>query len=457
MHLAETRKVHIETWGCQMNVADSETMFAQLKAQNYEHTDDASAADLVILNTCHIREKAYHKVVSRLGVLKDLKQSRPNMKIAVAGCVAQAEGKRLFEEERGIDILIGPGQIPELTGLIADHDQTKQPVKALGFSKKAPSHALPTETPVESFLKGRTTVTRYVNIQQGCNNFCTFCVVPFTRGGEISDRPDEIVEKVKAHVAGGAYEITLLGQNVNSYGLDLVKQGTLPASPDGPFVDLLRRVAEVPGLLRLRFTTSNPHDFTKSLANLFATHPILGRYCHLPVQSGSDAMLTAMKRKVTVDEYRERVRWLRESIPDMALSTDLIVGFPGETDDDFAATVALVEEVQYSFAFCFAYSKRKGTAAQRFRDQIPEEEKVKRLNHLIQVQDRITTALNAAEEGQVRSVLFHYESKKQAGMMYGRTEQFRLVRVKAGRDLLGRELGVRITGGNKTALEGVLI
>lgn len=449
-------KVHIETWGCQMNVADSENMLSLMKLKDYEWVADPEKADLLILNTCHIREKAKHKVMSRLGTLKQKKEENPNFLVAVAGCVAQAEGKKLLQQSSAIDILLGPGKIKELPNLVENFKKSREKQVATGFLKK---DTLTDEdfplTPEP--LTGKNEITRYVNIQHGCNNFCTFCVVPFTRGREISERPEHIVKQVEAFIQGGAKEVTLLGQNVNSYGLDLVEKGILSPSPNGPFVDLLEKVAKVEGLERLRFTTSNPHDFTAPLAELFGKESKLGKYIHLPVQSGSNRILESMKRKVTREIYFEHLNSLRKAVPDIAISTDLIVGFPGETDEDFEQTYELVKEAQYSFIFAFKYSPRKNTAAIRFREQVPEDVKSQRLARLNKLQDEITVAQNLAEIGQVRKVLFHYKSNKKDNIYYGKTEHFRLVRVPSQRDLIGMELPVKIEEANKTALAGVLV
>jgi tRNA-2-methylthio-N6-dimethylallyladenosine synthase len=453
-----------------MNTADSERMLTLLAKKNYRLVHTAEEADLVLLNTCHIREKARHKVVSRLGVLRDLKEKKPGMTIAVAGCVAQAEGARLIKEAPVIDVLLGPGKIDELPRLLDEHAASGKTTLSIGFKKdRGHDHDEPSsardgdqrnqsttqETNVEAKapqaaplpLTGKNDISRFVNVQQGCNNYCTFCVVPFTRGREISRSIPAIVQEAEALVEAGAREITLLGQNVNSYGHDI---GT-------DLVTLLKAVASIPGLLRLRFTTSNPHDFTPQLAELFASEPKMGAYLHLPVQSGSNEVLTRMKRKVTVEEYRERIRWLKAAVPDIAISTDLIVGFPGETEEQFTETLALVEEVGFSFGFNFKYSPRKNTPAARYQDQIPESIKESRLARLNAVQDRLTIAHNMAEVGQVREVLFHYESKKHPGHYYGRTPHFRLVRVKSGRNLIGEILSVQITEANKTALLGELV
>lgn len=452
-------KVHIETWGCQMNVADSERMLSLMKLQDYQWVPNPDDADLIILNTCHIREKAKHKVMTRLGVLKQRKDANPNFMVAVAGCVAQAEGKKLLEQSSAIDILLGPGKIKELPRLVSEFKESRKKQVATGFAKKSdPVIETDDEFPITPVaLTGKNEVTRYVNIQQGCDNFCTFCVVPFTRGREISEKPSNVVKQVEQFVASGAKEVTLLGQNVNSYGYDLVENGTLSASQDGPFVDLLREVAKIEGLSRLRFTTSNPHDFTKPLAELFGTEPKLGKHIHLPVQSGSDRILAAMKRKVTQAEYFERISWLREAVPDISISTDIIVGFPGETEEDFEQTYDLVKKIGYSFIFSFNYSPRKGTAAARFLEQVPQSVMTARLARLNALQDATTLAQNQAEIGKERMALFHYKSKKEENVYYGKTEHFRLVRVHSGRDLLGLELPILVEEANKTALTAKLL
>ncbi len=466
--IGSKRKVHIETWGCQMNVADSERMLAILEANNYELTvAGAEAADLVLLNTCHIRENARHKVLSRLGVLNQLKESNPNLKIAVTGCVAQADGKKLIALAPQIDVLIGPGKLDELPRLLLENRTSGESTVAIGFDRHTEIEESPVQHSPESLrsnfpplhipsISGRPEVTRFVNIIQGCNNFCTFCVVPFTRGREISRTKADVLREVEYMVSTGAREITLLGQNVNSYGLDLLGIDEVP-DDGGPFVDLLKSVASIEGVERVRFTTSNPHDFTQPLAQLFAEQPKLGRHIHLPVQAGSDRTLDRMKRKVTVDTYLERVRWLREAVPGMAISTDLIVGFPGETEAEFEDTLRLIERVRYSFVYAFVYSPRKGTAAARFLEQVPEEIKVQRLARLNAAQDKITMEWVNADIGTNQDVLFIYESRKYPGLWVGKTTEFRTVRVQAAGNLLGKTLPVKITAGNKIALLGNLL
>ncbi len=455
---AVKKRVHVETWGCQMNVADSENMLALLAKENYELVHEPENADLVLLNTCHIREKARHKVVSRLGRLKQMKDIRPDMRIAVAGCVVQAEGKKLAQEVPYVDVWLGPGKIDELPNLLKQNESTAHQQLSIGFHKER-EHAAIAEVSRSQIptISGKNEVSRYVNITQGCDNFCTFCVVPFTRGREISRLPQDIMTEVQTLLDDGAEEVTLLGQNVNSYGNDFLKNGKIVASAEGAFVDLLKSVAALPRLKRLRFTTSNPHDFTRPLADLFASEPKMGRYMHLPVQSGDDVILERMRRKVTVAEYYERIAWLREAHSDMAISTDLIVGFPGETEEQFQGTLDLVEKVRFSFVFAFKYSSRKGTAAARFPDHIEDAVATERLARLNVLQNQITLAQNDAEIGKDREVLFLYESRKDAGHYYGRTEHFRLVKVASNRDIVGKMLPVKIESANKTALIGRLL
>jgi tRNA-2-methylthio-N6-dimethylallyladenosine synthase len=460
------KKVHIETWGCQMNVADSERMLSLLEANNYELTNSGpDNADLILLNTCHIREKARHKVLSRLGVLDQLKAQKPGLKIAVTGCVAQADGKKLVELAPQIDVLIGPGKIDELPRLLRERDITGESAVATGFDRhkedihqKVDDHQTLGDEPMIHIpsVTGKYEVNRFVNIIQGCNNFCTFCVVPFTRGREISRSMTEILQEVRYMVSQGAKEITLLGQNVNSYGLDLIGCDDVPED-GGPFVELLKAVAETPGVERLRFTTSNPHDFTKPLADLFASHPKLGLYMHLPVQAGHDRTLERMKRKVTIDQYMQRIEWLRASAPNIAISTDLIVGFPGETEEEFEATLRLLEKVRYSFVYAFKYSSRKGTAAARFLDQVSEDEKDRRLAKLNELQDKITLEHVLAAIGSVKDVLFIYNSKKDPRIWVGKTLDYRTVRVCSEANLAGKTLPVKLTSGNKIALIGELV
>lgn len=455
------KKVHVETWGCQMNVADSEQMLAMLKQQNYGTAATIEDADLIILNTCHIREKAVHKVVSRLGKLKALKQEKPTLQIAVSGCVPQMEHKRIAKSAPHVDIMFGPGQIQQLPKLLEENRLSHKLSTAFGFKSAPvtepafkPGLLENSERPI---LDGKNTVSRFLNIAQGCDNFCTFCVVPFTRGREVSLTPEVLMAEARSLIATGAKEIVLLGQNVNSYGLDLVRDGLLASSPAGPFVELLRSIETLPGLERLRFTTSNPHDFTAELAEHFLASKKLGRYLHLPVQSGCNEVLEAMKRKVTVEEYLAKIHLLRDLMPDMALSTDLIVGFPGESEADFQQTLQLMEQVRFHFVYAFSYSPRRGTAAARFAHQVPDEVKTQRLSALNATQARISQQLHDEALGQEVEVLFHYPSAKEPNVYHGRDPYFRLVKVESARSLVGQRAQVRIEAASRTSLTAQLI
>lgn len=437
-------RIHIETWGCQMNVADSERILALMTSRNYRRADSEFDAQLIVLNTCHIREKAKHKVISRLGQLRKLKSRRPALKIAVVGCVAQAEGKALLNEVEGIDYLLGPAKIEQLPELVTNDECGS----ALGFSNDDRTSVV--EHGVTPSLSGG--VSRYLNIVQGCNNYCTFCVVPFTRGPEKSQRPSSIIEQARRLVASGVKEITLLGQNVNSYGQDLID---LPDA--NPFVSLLADVCRIDGLERLRFTTSNPHDFSTDLIELFASEEKLGRHVHLPIQSGSDNILRAMKRKVDRRQIIEIVEGLRSHGNDFAISSDIIVGFPGESEEDFNETLSIVEQIGFSFIFSFKYSPRPKTAARRFQQQIDDKTKSRRLSELQRLQKKITEQFNEREIGQQRLVLVHYQSKKDPNVYYGRTAHFRLVRITCQGNIVGQLLPVEITAANATALVGNIV
>jgi tRNA-2-methylthio-N6-dimethylallyladenosine synthase len=464
------KKVYVQTWGCQMNVADTERMLSLLGKCNYRPTEAVNEADLILLNTCHIREKARHKVVSRLGELRPLKQKNPDLILAISGCVAQAEAKQLAKEVPFVDLIIGPDQIEQLPTLLEDvvtrADATKeqrafgvqQPIVNAQFNKEE-GYSIPVDVIPPYIDENKNEISKYVNIIKGCNNFCTFCVVPYTRGREKSRKLEEVIDEVNYFVGRGIKEIILLGQNVNSYGLDFLPEqpptgAQLPEGVTLPFADLLYKVAAVEGVERIRFTTSNPHDFTPSLAQAFADLPKLCNAFHLPVQSGSNKILERMNRQYTREQYLERVAWIRAVRPQIAFSTDIIVGFPGETEEDFEDTMSLVREMKYAFIYAFKYSLRKGTPATRFRDQVPEPEKDRRLQALLALQRQETERQNLAEIGNTREVLVLYKNPKEENSWYGRTYEGRLVKVGTPRNILGRSVPVKITGANLTALEG---
>ncbi|NBW82109.1 tRNA (N6-isopentenyl adenosine(37)-C2)-methylthiotransferase MiaB, partial [bacterium] len=464
------KKVYVQTWGCQMNVADTERMLGLLGTCNYRPTEVLEEADLVLLNTCHIREKARHKLVSRLGEIRPLKSKNPDLILAVTGCVAQAEAKQLSKEVPFVDLIIGPDQIEQLPGLLEEvvtKAEVKKEHRAFGVQQplveasfvKEGGYSIPIDVVPPYLDENKNEVSKYVNIIKGCNNFCTFCVVPYTRGREKSRKLDEILEEVKFYVGKGIKEIVLLGQNVNSYGLDFLENqpptaAQLPPEATLPFAELLYKVSEIEGVQRIRFTTSNPHDFTPSLAKAFAELPKVCNAFHLPVQAGSNRILDRMNRQYTREEYLERVQWIRNVRPDVAFSTDIIVGFPGETEEEFEETLELVRQMKYAFIYAFKYSLRKGTPATRFRDQVPEDVKDNRLQRLLALQRAETERQNLAEVGHSREVLILYRNTKEEHSWYGRTYEGRLAKVASPRDLLGKLVQVKITGANITALEG---
>ena len=455
--------VAFEVWGCQMNVADGERMLRLLEPEGYSLTEDSSKASLIVLHTCSIREKARHKLVSRLGLIRSLKEKNPDLLIVVTGCVVQSEGENLAKECPFVDIMLGAYQLGRIVEAIRERRRTGNQVvwidqdeteNGYGYGEKKDPCCGGGDKKI-STISGKNEVTRFVNIVQGCNNYCTYCIVPYARGEQRSSSEKDILSYCDSLIESGAREIMLLGQNVNSYGLDTLEvrknhHGRLP------FAELLDKVCSKE-VLRVRFTTSNPYDFCSDIVEEFKKHKKLGRYIHLPVQSGSDKILKAMNRRITASEYIKKVSWLKEVDPEFAVSTDLIVGFPGETDEDFEATCELVKKINYSFIFSFKYSPRLHTKAALMPDQISDEVKEKRLSILNGIQDEITLRLNREEIGKTRSVLFNYESSKEPGVYYGRDEYFRLIRVKSKMNLVSRLEQVKIKEADKTALEGVLL
>jgi len=415
LKIKNPRYVYFETFGCQMNERDSEIMAALLGRIDYIPTPDMERADLVLLNTCSIRDKAEQKVYSLLGRLRQLKKTKKELIITVAGCVAQQEGGRLLERMEHVDIVIGTRNLHRLPELVERVLQKLGPQVAIALPRtfEIPSLAGPSCPPSPSPDAVPPIFKKFVTIMQGCNNFCTYCVVPHTRGREASRDRDEIIAEVAALVRSGVKEITLLGQNVNSYGLD---RGGAPQFPA-----LLRAVAAVEGLERLRFTTSNPKDLSEDLMRCFAELKVLCPHFHLPVQSGSDPVLARMNRKYTVATYLARVEGLRRFRPDIALTTDIIVGFPGESEEDFEATMELLGKVRFHGAFSFKYSDRPGTRSASFGGKVDEEEKSRRLARLQARQNEITLERNREYTGQRLTVLVEGESRNGKGQWQGRT------------------------------------
>jgi tRNA-2-methylthio-N6-dimethylallyladenosine synthase len=423
-----------------MNDADSSKITRLLADMNISQTDEPKEADILLLNTCTIRWKAEHKVYSELGRFKKIKKNRPDIIIGVGGCVAQQEKDEMFRKAPHLDIVFGTHNIHRLPDMIKEIEEKRGHLSETAFFDSPEPLVYP--APEEGGVKA------YVNIMRGCNNFCTYCIVPYVRGRETSRPYSEILEEVDLLVGQGVKEFTLLGQNVNSYG-----NGSNDAIS---FSGLIRKVAAIEGLERIRFATSHPKDLSDDLIDAFGEIDKLCNHLHLPVQSGSNEVLKAMKRVYTVESYAERVERLKSVVPNIAITTDMIVGFPGETDADFRKTLELMEKLKYDSAFSFKYSKRPGTAAADFEDTVAEEEKEERLAILQTLQQRHTRERNEAEEGKVELVLVEGKSKKGEGMVMGRSAGNKVVNFKADESLISKTVPVRIVEGHLNSLYGEL-
>jgi tRNA-2-methylthio-N6-dimethylallyladenosine synthase len=439
-----TKKLHIKTYGCQMNVYDSARMADVLAPIGYSTVDDPSGADMVILNTCHIREKAAEKVFSDLGRLRRIKDRRreegSDMIIAVAGCVAQAEGVEIRRRAPYVDIVLGPQTYHRLPEMVARVSRAGGVILDTDFPQESKFDYLPAPNRVEGF-------SAFLTVQEGCDKFCTFCVVPYTRGGEFSRPGAEVLAEARHLAVAGAREITLLGQNVNNY------HGAGHAGDEWPLGRLVAEIAEIDGIERIRYTTSYPADVDDTLIAAHRDVPKLMPFLHLPVQAGSDRVLAAMNRRHNVDDYRCLVERLRAARPDLALSTDLIVGFPGETDEDFEATLALVAEVQFVQAYSFKYSPRPGTPAAAMPNQVADGIKVERLARLQTLLNNLQQAFNESCIGRLMPVLLDRPGRA-PGQLVGRSPYMQPVHVSAAADLLGQIVDLRIENARPNSLEG---
>jgi tRNA-2-methylthio-N6-dimethylallyladenosine synthase len=430
------RKLYLRTFGCQMNVADSQLM-AQVLGEAYHLTARAEEADLYLINTCAIRRKSEEKVRSLLGSLKSLKQKRPQLILGVGGCVAQQEGARLLAFAPHLNLVFGTQGIYRLPDLVDRAGRGERVVDvALGWDCP--------ELPHHTWAPG--TVQTMVTIMQGCDNFCTFCVVPYVRGRETSREPEAVVDEVAAFLAAGGKEVTLLGQNVNSYGRNLSEPMT--------FTQLLGRLNRLPGLERLRFATSHPRDLSPELIHSFGELSALCEHLHLPVQSGSNRILRRMNRGYTREHYLAKVASLRQACPGLALSTDLIVGFPGETEADFGQTLDLMREARFDQAFSFKYSPRPQTRAATFTDQVPEDVKAERLARLQALQDELTRLSHARLVGQEQEVLVEGRSKRSPEEVCGRLRTNQVVNFIGPPELVGQLIRVIITEARPHSLKG---
>ena len=442
------KRVFVKSYGCQMNVYDAERMTDVLDREGYQATESIEAADLIILNTCHIREKAADKVYSELGRLREMKKSRHeaglDLKIVVAGCVAQAEGQDILRRAPAVDLVVGPQSYQNLPELLAK--TTKKRTVDTEFLVDYKFKSLPSPSHDRAKARG---VSAFVTIQEGCDKFCTFCVVPYTRGSEYSRPVAEVIDEVKRLADVGVREVTLLGQNVNAYhGLDEKGHST-------SLGQLLSYVSEISGIERIRYTTSHPLEMDESLANAHRDLSAVMPYLHLPVQSGSDKILAAMNRRHRIQDYLAAISMMRHKRPDIAFSSDFIVGFPGETDEDFAATIALVEQVGFASAYTFKYSIRPGTPASEMDEQIPEEIKDKRLHALQALIAKQQRAYQDSMVGQTLDVLVERKGKH-SGQMAGKSPHLLAVAFEAPADYIGRIVKVRITDSVTNSLVGTL-
>ncbi|MDH1054726.1 tRNA (N6-isopentenyl adenosine(37)-C2)-methylthiotransferase MiaB [Aquipseudomonas alcaligenes] len=439
------KKLYIETHGCQMNEYDSSRMVDLLgEHQALEVTENPAEADVILLNTCSIREKAQEKVFSKLGMWRELKQENPNLVIGVGGCVASQEGAAIRDRAPYVDVVFGPQTLHRLPEMIDAARSTKKAQIDISFPEIEKFDRLP-----EPRVDGPSA---FVSVMEGCSKYCTFCVVPYTRGEEVSRPLGDVLLEITQLAEKGVKEVTLLGQNVNGY------RGETPDGSIADFADLLYAVATIDGIERIRYTTSHPLEFSDAIIQAHAEIPQLVKFLHLPVQSGSDRILAAMKRNHTALEYKSRIRKLKAAVPDICISSDFIVGFPGETEKDFEQTMKLIEDVGFDFSFSFIYSARPGTPAADLVDDTPDEVKKQRLQIL---QSRIHQQgyeISHRMTGSTQRILVSDYSKKDPGMLQGRTENNRIVNFRSDNPaLIGQFVNVHIDGALPHSLRGTLI
>lgn len=442
MSLLDGKKYHIITFGCQMNEHDSETISGMLQENGCGEVPSAKESDITIINTCSIRENADKRFFGTLGQLKKIKEKNPAYIACVCGCMMQQQHiiDTVKSKYPWVDIIFGTHNIHRFPALLEKVYREKQKVLEVFPDSAEIVEGLPAKRLYQH--------KSFVNIMYGCNNFCTYCIVPYTRGREKSRSPEDILAEVRRLASDGVKEVTLLGQNVNSY------RGLTESGKTCDFADLIYRLDEVEGLLRIRFMTSHPKDLSDRLIQAYADCDKLCNYIHLPVQSGSSAVLKRMNRKYTREQYLELVEKLRAAVPDITISTDIIVGFPGETEADFEETLSLAEAVQYDSAFTFLYSVRTGTPAAEYADQIPEAMKHERFNRLVDLINACSARKNAAYVGRTEKVLAEGVSKKNDRMLTGRTEGFKLVDFAGEKSCIGQIVDVEITQGRTFSLAG---
>ncbi|ALG69554.1 tRNA (N6-isopentenyl adenosine(37)-C2)-methylthiotransferase MiaB [Beggiatoa leptomitoformis] len=437
------RKLYIKTFGCQMNEYDSSRMVQALQvAHGLEPTDDPTEADVLLLNTCSIREKAQEKVFSQLGTWRSLKEARPEIMIGVGGCVASQEGAAIRERAPYVDVIFGPQTLHRLPLMLKAAEQSRKPQIDISFPEIEKFDCLP-----EPRAEG---VSAFVSIMEGCSRYCTFCVVPYTRGEEVSRPFEDVLVEVSQLAQQGVREVNLLGQNVNAY------RGVMADGDVADLALLISYVAAIEGIERIRYTTSHPMELSDSLIQAYADVPALVSHLHLPVQSGSDLILSRMKRGHTALEYKQKVRRLREIRPNLCLSSDFIIGFPSETEADFQATMQLIEEVGFDHSFSFIYSARPGTPAASMPDDVPAEVKKQRLAILQKRIEDMANVISQSMVGTVQKVLVERPSKKDPQQLAGRTENNRVVNFIADSRLIGQFVNIRITEALPNSLRGVV-
>jgi tRNA-2-methylthio-N6-dimethylallyladenosine synthase len=438
-----SKKVFIKTFGCQMNEYDSDKMADVLRAaEGYEPTSDVEQADLILFNTCSVREKAQEKVFSDLGRVKHLKAR--GVKIGVGGCVASQEGEAIIARAPFVDVVFGPQTLHRLPELLAQRERAARPQVDISFPEIEKFDHLP-----PARVEG---ASAFVSIMEGCSKYCSYCVVPYTRGEEVSRPFEDVLVEVAGLADQGVKEVTLLGQNVNAY------RGRMGETAEiADFALLLEYVAEIPGIERIRYTTSHPNEFTPRLIEAYARIPKLVSHLHLPVQHGSDRILMAMKRGYTAMEYKSTVRKLRAVRPEMAMSSDFIVGFPGETDEDFGRMMKLIEDVGFDNSFSFIFSPRPGTPAANLHDDTPHEVKLRRLQHLQGVIDASIRRISDTRVGTVQRILVEGPSRKDKNELMGRTECNRVVNFQGPARLVGQMVDVRVTQAMHYSLRGEVL
>lgn len=428
---------YLLVYGCQMNQSDAERMMGQLRTIGYEQTDSMNDADLILINTCCVRETAEDRVYGKIGEIKHLKRQNPELIFGITGCMAQKEGDALIKRAPHIDFVLGTNKVHELTHIVKEIQQEHGHLVDVQLGETE----LPDDVPVARGGK----LSAWVPIMYGCNNFCTYCIVPYVRGRERSRLPEDVVKEVEQAVADGYEEVTLLGQNVNSYGKD---------HKQADFADLLKMVDEVPGIRRVRFMTSHPKDLSDKVIAAIRDGRHLCEHIHLPVQYGSNHILKAMNRVYTVESYRELVGRIRKEIPNVSLTTDLIVGFPGETDEDFREMLDFLREIRYDSAYTFIYSKRSGTPAATMEHQVEESVKKERLNELMAVQNEISLEINQKLLGKTMEIMVEGPSKNDASVWMGRTRTNKIVLFPHDGEQAGDFIDVKITHPQTWVLKG---